>query len=58
MINSYDNEKWEELLKAAVIKNSLDELEKYTSEEEEEAAIPESLDRKMRELIERLTAES
>lgn len=54
MTNSYENEIWESLLKAAVIKNSLDELERYSRENTENIAPPASYDHKMQKLAQRL----
>ena len=47
MINDFENEIWESLLRAAVIKNSLDELEDYPSEEIEKTVLPDHYDQKM-----------
>lgn len=54
MINDFENEIWESLLRAAVIKNSLDELEDYPSEEIEKTVLPDHYDQKMQRLIQRL----
>lgn len=54
MINDFENEIWESLLRAAVIKNSLDELEDYPSEEIEKTVLPDHYDQKIRRLIQRL----
>lgn len=54
MANDYNNEMWESLLKATVIKNSLDDLENYPSEKINKVVLPEHYDYKMKQLIKRL----
>lgn len=54
MTNNFENEMWESLLKAAVIKNSLDELENYPQEEITEIKLPAHYDQKMKKLVQRL----
>lgn len=48
MANDYNNEMWESLLKATVIKNSLDDLENYPSEKINKVVLPEHYDYKVR----------
>lgn len=54
MTNDYENEIWESLLKAAVITNSLNELENYPTEEINKEILPNHYDVKMKHLIKRL----
>lgn len=54
MTNDYENEIWESLLKAAVITNSLNELENYPTEEINKEMLPNHYDVKMKHLIKRL----
>lgn len=54
MKSNFENEIWESLLKAAVIKNCLDEAGNYSSAKIEEITLPASYDYKMRRLIKRL----
>lgn len=54
MENEFDDEVFEALLKAAVIQNSLRELETYPSEEElEKITISDACDRKIRRMIQK-----
>ena len=54
MRNNFEYEIWESLLKAAVIKNSLDELENYSPEEISKTTLPAHYDQKMQRLVQRL----
>ena len=54
MRNNFEYEIWESLLKAAVIKNSLDELENYSPEEISKTTLPANYDQKMQRLVQRL----
>ena len=54
MRNNFEYEIWESLLKAAVIKNSLDELENYSPEEISKTTLPALYDQKMQRLVQRL----
>lgn len=54
MTNKFENEIWESLLRAAVIKNCLDELESYSPQKIEETILPVAYDYKMRKLMRHL----
>lgn len=54
MTNDFDNGIWESLLKAAVIKNSLNELENYPPEEVDKEVLPNHYDFKMKRVVKQL----